>query len=213
MTSIRGAVAFVAVALFVCGPPLAAQEADPSPLEMPPPTAVRGNVDAVLEVVEFSDFQCPFCARARPVLDALMARHGDDVRIVFRHYPLPMHAYAERAAQAAVEAARQRAFWPYHDILFRHQDKLTDVDLVGYADSLGLDADGFARALAEETHAGTVTADVALGRELAVTGTPTFFLNGYRIVGVPPLWVFEEAIRAFRSGFVEPKPLTLPRGE
>lgn len=206
------AIVVAACALLVPAP-LDAQSIlpDPAAIDAAPATATRGNVGAVLEVVEFSDFECPYCGEARVVLETLFARHGDEVRIVYRHYPLPSHDYAERAAQASVEAARQHAFWPYHDLLFRHQDRLTDVDLVGYADSLGLDSDRFVRALEGEIHAETVLADVVLGRELAVTGTPTFFLNGYRIVGVPPLWVFEEALRAFREGRVEPKPLVLPR--
>ena len=173
--------------------------------ESPPPAL--GPADAVLEIIEFSDFECPFCGRAKPVLDSLRARQGDAVRLVYRHFPLPMHAHAGPAAQAAVEAARQGAFWPYHDLLFTHQDRLTDADLVGYADSLGLDTAAFAAALAGGTHAAAVAADVALGQGLGVGGTPTFFLNGYRVVGTPPLWVFEQAIRAFRSGAVEPRPL------
>lgn len=174
---------------------------------------VRGNVDAALEIVVFSDFECPYCALAVPVLDSLFARHGDDVRFVYRHYPLPMHEHARRAAEAAVEAGRQDAFWRYHDLLFAHQGRLTDTDLVGYADSLGLDSEAFAEALAEGAHAEIVEADITFGRSLAVTGTPTFFLGGYRVVGVPPLWVFEEALEAFRKERVEPRPLRGGRGE
>jgi protein-disulfide isomerase len=122
-----------------------------------------------------------------------------------------MHEHATRAAQAAVEAERQGAFWAYHDILFRNGERLTDADLVGYADSLGLDAEAFAVALAQERHAGRVEADRLLGTSLAVTGTPTFFVNGYRIVGTPPIWVFELALEAFREGRVESRPLEPPR--
>lgn len=172
------------------------------------PPARGADVDrAVLEVVEFSDFECPYCAMAVAVVDSLVAHHGDRVRLVYRHYPLPMHPHAERAAQAAVEAQRQGAFWPYHDLLFRNQDRLTDVDLVGYADSLDLDVDAFRAALRDGRHADAVTRDRALGRGLAVTGTPTFFVNGYRLVGTPPVRVFEEAIRAFEAGRVEPRRL------
>lgn len=163
--------------------------------------------EAILEIVEFSDFQCPFCAMAVPVIDSLMARHGERVRIVFRHYPLPMHANAETAARAAVEAQRQGEFWAYHDILFRHQDALASVDLIGYADSLGMDVARFEEALSGNEHADRVAADVELGRSLGVRGTPTFFVNGYRVVGVPPMWVLEEAIQAFSAGIVEKRPL------
>lgn len=178
-----------------------------------PPPAVRGNVDAVLEVVVFSDFQCPFCALAVPVLDSLFARHGDEVRLVYRHYPLPIHEHARRAAEAAVEAGRQDAFWEYHDLLFANQDRQTAADLVEYADSLDLEVEAFAEALGSGAHAAAVEADVALGMALAVTGTPTFFIGGYRVVGVPPLWVFEEALEAFREGRVRPRPLEPLRGK
>lgn len=197
----------VPVAGLLVAAPAAAQEAPATP-------PVKGaGVDAILEVVEFSDFECPYCGGALVVLDSLMADHGDEVRLVYRHFPLEsMHPHAEHAAQAAVEAHRQGAFWAYHDLLFRHQDRLTDVDLLGYADSLGLDVEAFARALEDGTHAGAVDADQSLGRALAVTGTPTFFVNGYRVVGVPPIWVFEQAIRAFRQGTAERRPLEPPGG-
>ena len=178
--------------------------------DSPSAPAVRGASDAALVIVEFSDFQCPYCAGATAVLDSLFARHGDRVRLEYRHFPLPMHEHAARAAQASVEAARQGAFWRYHDLLFARQERLTDADLVGYADSLGMDAAAFARALEAGTHEGAVQQDVSLGVALAVTGTPTFFVNGYRLVGVPPLWVFEEALEAFEEGLVEPRPLEPP---
>lgn len=201
-----GAVVMAAVGVVAAVSAAVGQE-DVRPLYEPP---VKGN-GVILEVVEFSDFECPYCGQALPVLDSLLQRHGDEVRLVFRHYPLSMHRYAFRAAEASVEADEQGAFWEYHDLLFAHQDRLTDVDLVGYADSLGLDSDAFAKALVNETHAATVQEDVIMGRTLAVTGTPTFFLNGYRLVGPPPLWVFEEAIRAFRDGQIEKRPLVAPR--
>jgi protein-disulfide isomerase len=181
--------------------------ANPAWSQSSSPPAVRGNVDAVIEIVEFSDFQCPFCGRAKPVIDSLFAQYGDQVRLEYRHYPLPDHAYAGRAAQAAVEAQEQGAFWRYHDLLFAHQDRLTDVDLIGYADSLKLDTDRFASVLSNSKHIETVERDIALGLSLAVTGTPTFFVNGYRLVGVPPLWVFETALEVFRTGRVEKRAL------
>ena len=194
----------VALALVIVATPAWSQSSSPP--------AIRGNVGAVLEIVEFSDFQCPFCGRAKPVIDSLFAKHGDQVRLEYRHYPLPDHAYAGRAAQAAVEAQEQGAFWRYHDLLFAHQDRLTDVDLIGYADSLKLDADRFANALSNGEHLEVVERDIALGLSLAVTGTPTFFINGYRLVGVPPLWVFETALEVFRTGRVEKRALE-PVGE
>jgi protein-disulfide isomerase len=176
-----------------------------APAAQPAPT--RGAESAVLEIVEFSDFQCPFCAQALPVIDSLLSAHPDDVRHVYRHFPLPMHEHAARAAQAALAAQRQDAFWPYHDLLFENQDALSDPELVGYAERLGLDAEAVERALAEATHQARMHADMELGQSLGVTGTPTFFLNGFRLQGVPPIWVFELAIEAFREGLVEPQPL------
>jgi protein-disulfide isomerase len=171
------------------------------------PAPARGPEAAVLEIVEFSDFQCPFCAQAVPVLDALVAAHPDDVRLVFRHYPLPIHEHAARAAQAAIEADRQGVFWRYHDEVFRNQSAMTDADLVTLAEGMGLDAGAFERALAEGTHQARMHADMELGMSLGVTGTPTFFVNGFRLEGVPPLWVFELALEAFRKGLVEARPI------
>ncbi len=191
-------------ALTLCAVALGALPAAPAAAQTLPPGApsppARGPADAVLEVLEFSDFECPFCAEARPVIDSLAALHPDEVRVVYRHYPLPVHPHARAAAIASVEAARQGAFWPYHDLLFTHRERLTDVDLVGYADSLGLDTAAFAKAIRERSHEEAVEADVELGRALGVTGTPTFFVGGYRLVGVPPLWVLEEALKPFREG-------------
>lgn len=167
----------------------------------------RGPEDAVLEIVEFSDLECPYCAQAVPVLDALLAAHPNDVRHVFRHFPLPIHEHAARAAQAAIEAQRQGAFWPYHDHVFRNQAAMTDADLVGYAEALGLDAGAFERALADGSHQARMHADMELGMSLAVTGTPTFFINGFRLQGVPPVWVFEIALEAFRGGLLEARPI------
>lgn len=169
------------------------------------PAPTRGPEDAVLEIVEFSDFECPYCAMAMPVVDSLLAAHPEDVRLVFRHFPLPIHEHAARAAQAAIEAERQGAFWAYHDLLYENQAELADTDLIGYAEAIGLDAGAFERALAEGAHQQRMHEDMELGTSLAVTGTPTFFVNGFRIQGVPPIWVFEIAIDAFRKGVVEPR--------
>lgn len=141
------------------------------------------------------------------MVDSLLAAHPDDVRHVYRHFPLPMHEYAARAAQASIEAELQGRFWPYHDRLFESQSALSDADLVGHAEELGLDADAFERALGAGTHQARMHADMNMGRSLGVTGTPTFFLNGFRLQGVPSLWMLEIALEAFRKGVVESRPL------
>jgi protein-disulfide isomerase len=171
------------------------------------PAPTRGPEGAVVEIVEFSDFQCPYCAQALPVIDSLLSAYPDDVRYVYRHFPLHIHEHAARAAQASLEAQRQGAFWRYHDLLFENQAALSDPELVRYAEELGLDAEAFRRALAQGTHQARMHEDMELGQSLAVTGTPTFFVNGFRLQGVPPIWVLEMAVEAFRGGLVEPRPL------
>lgn len=168
---------------------------------------VRGPFDAPLEVIEFSDFECPFCGRAQPVVDSLLSAFGDRVRFEYRHYPLPSHPHAAHASEASIEAHRQRAFWPYHDLLFSNQDRLTDEDLVAFAKLLDLDSQRFSEILETGEHAPRVQADLTLGFSLAVSGTPTFFINGYRLVGVPPMWVFERALQATEKGLIERLPL------
>ncbi|HJU87085.1 MAG TPA: DsbA family protein, partial [Gemmatimonadota bacterium] len=124
-----------------------------------------------------------------------------------RHFPLPMHEHAARAAQASIEAGLQGRFWPYHDRLFENQEALSDAELVEHAEELGLDGDAFERALAGGTHQARMHEDMDLGRSLGVTGTPTLFLNGFRFQGVPSVWMLEIALEAFRRGLVEPRPL------
>ena len=146
------------------------------------------------------------------MIDSLLAAHPADVRHVYRHFPLPMHEYAARAAQASIEAARQGRFWPYHDWLFENQAALSDADLVGHAERLGMETGSFERALGEGIHQARMHEDMELGRSLGVTGTPTFFLNGFRLQGVPSLWMLEIALEAFRTGLVENRPLAAGQG-
>ena len=146
------------------------------------------------------------------MIDSLLAAHPGEVRHVYRHFPLPMHEYAARAAQASIEAELQGRFWPYHDLLFENQAALSDAELVGHAERLGLDAVAFERALASGTHQARMHADMELGQSLGVTGTPTLFLNGFRLQGVPSVWMLEIALEAFRTGRVEPRALATGTG-
>jgi Na+/H+ antiporter NhaA/predicted DsbA family dithiol-disulfide isomerase/CRP-like cAMP-binding protein len=142
---------------------------------------VRGPVDAPLELVEYGDVECPFCARATGVLSELRRRFGDDLRYVFRHSPLPdVHPHAELAAEATEAAGAQGAFWAMHDRLFAHQDHLEASELLDHAAALGLDLGRFARELGDGTHAPRVREDVASAEASGVSGTPTFFVNGVR---------------------------------
>ncbi len=159
----------------------------------------RGPADALVTIVVFSDFQCPFCGRVVPTLEQLSATYGSDLRIVFRHNPLPFHPYARAAAEAAMEAYAEggdAAFFRMHDLLFEHQDELDEGSLGAYAAELGLDPDRFARALAGHVHEAAIDADIALADRVGVRGTPTSFVNGRRLVGAQPLSEFQRAVDA-----------------
>jgi len=145
---------------------------------------IRGRVDAPLTLVEYGDFECPFCGRATGVIRDLRERLGDDLRYVFRHLPLTdVHEHADLAAQAAEAAGAQGRFWEMHDVLFRHQDELEPEDLVGYAADVGLDVERFVRDLEDERYAAPVREDVASAEASGATGTPTFFVGDLRHVG------------------------------
>jgi len=145
---------------------------------------IRGAVAASLTLVEYGDFECPFCGRATGVLRDLRERFGDDLRYVFRHLPLAdVHEHAEMAAQAAEAAALQGSFWEMHDLLFRHQDELEWADLVGYAGELGLDVERFVRDLSEGRCAERVREDVVSAEASGARGTPTFFIGEQRHIG------------------------------
>ena len=144
---------------------------------------IRGPVDAELTVVEYLDFECPFCARTTGVARELRAHFGDRIRYVLRHMPLPVHAHAEMAALASEAAHRQGRFREMHDLLFDHYDELEYEDLVGYAGTLGLDMEQFVRDLGDERLAGRLQRDVASAEASGVRGTPTFFIDDDRHTG------------------------------
>ena len=145
---------------------------------------IAGPPEAPLTLVEYADFECPFCARATGVTAELRDRFGPRLRYVFRHLPLPdVHPHAELAARAAVAADRQGRFWEMHDLLFSHQDELEIEDVAGYAATLELDVEAFLRALDDERTGARVRADVASAEASGARGTPTFFVNGRRHTG------------------------------
>jgi Na+/H+ antiporter NhaA len=145
---------------------------------------IRGRVDAPLTLLEFEDFECPFCARATGLINDLRQRFGDELRYVMRHLPLTdVHMHTEIAAEAAEAAGAQGKFWEFHDLLFEHQDQLEFEDLLGYAAELELDVERFARELEEGVHSARVREDVASAEASGANGTPTFFVNGRRHVG------------------------------
>lgn len=161
---------------------------------------VRGPADAPVTLVEYGDFECPYCGQAEPVLRALLAEFGDDLRYVFRHLPLvDVHPRAQTAAEAAEAAATQGRFWEMHDVLFAHQDALRPSDLVGYAEELGLDSERFREEIRKHTHAPRIAEDVDDADHSGVSGTPTLFVNGRRHHGAFDLQSLEIAVRTARA--------------
>jgi Na+/H+ antiporter NhaA len=156
----------------------------------------RGPIDAPVTVVEYGDFECPYCGRAEPVVRELLQEFGD-VRYVWRHLPLSdVHANAQLAAEAAEAAARQDAFWEMHDLLFKHQDALRPRDLISYARELGLDFERFTDDLREHAGSARVAEDVDSADLSGVSGTPTFFINGRRHYGAYDIAALSQAVRA-----------------
>jgi Na+/H+ antiporter NhaA len=157
---------------------------------------IRGDDDAPVTLVEYGDFECPFCGRAEPVLRQLLNEFGNDLRFVFRHLPLSdVHPRAQLAAEAAEAADDQGAFWEMHDLLFDHQDALEPKNLVAYARELGLDVDRFTEQLRRHEHAGRIASDVDDADLSGVSGTPTFFVNGIRHQGAYDIDTLTAAVR------------------
>jgi protein-disulfide isomerase len=160
---------------------------------------IRGVDDSPVTVVEYGDFQCPYCGRAEPVVRELLREIGD-LRYVWRHLPLnDVHPRAQLAAEAAEAASRQGAFWPMHDLLLDHQDALEPSDVLGYADQLGLDMDRFTDDLESHRGAAQIAEDVESADLSGVAGTPTFFINGRRHHGAYDIEALTTAVRVARS--------------
>jgi protein-disulfide isomerase len=154
----------------------------------------KGPAKAPVELVEFSDFQCPFCVRADPIVTKILQTYGDRIRFVYRFYPLPSHPNARSAAEAAACADEQGKFWPYHDRLFAAPSKLADADLKQAAVELGLDGPKFNACLDSHEPKARVDADVRAGQEAGVNGTPAFFINGRPLSGAQPFEAFKRVI-------------------
>ena len=154
----------------------------------------RGSANAPIEMIEFSDFQCPFCLRANPTVQQVLNTYGDRIRFVYRHYPLPNHPNARPAAEAAACANEQGKFWPYHDRLFANPAKLSDADLKQNAAELGLDTSKFNACVDSHKAKAQIDADVRAGEDAGVDGTPAFFINGRMISGAQPFDVFKKVI-------------------
>jgi protein-disulfide isomerase len=156
---------------------------------------VRGAPVAKVTLVEYGDFECPFCARAEPVVTELLAQYPKDLRLIFRHNPRNQdHPHAHQAAEAVEAAGDQGKFWEMHDLLFRNQSKLEEADLVGYAEKLGLDVTRFRSDLKSKAHHARVHHDELTGVESRVISTPTFFINGEHFNDKPDLETLSAAI-------------------
>lgn len=140
-----------------------------------------GPADAKVTVVEYSDFECPFCSKAADVVKKLKENYADKVRFVFRQFPLPMHKNAPLASEAALAAHAQGKFWPMHDKLFENQRSLDRESIEGFAQELGLNMEKFKAALDGDAHEKTIESDMELGKEIGVSGTPTMIVGTKRV--------------------------------
>jgi protein-disulfide isomerase len=156
--------------------------------------AVKGPADALVTIVEFSDFQCPFCNRVTPTLKKIEEEYGKDVRVAFKHNALPFHKNAQLAAEAAIAAREQGKFWEFHDKLFANQKALQREDLEKYAKEIGLNVSKFKAALDDNRHKAETEADQKLARSLGASGTPSFFINGRNLRGAQPYEAFKKVI-------------------
>jgi len=157
---------------------------------------VKGAGEARVTIVEFSDFQCPYCGRVGPTLERLLAEYPEDVRIVYKHLPLSMHAQALPAAKASMAAGRQGKFWEMHDLLFQNQSALGEAKFVELARGLGLDEARFEQDYRSPEVAAEVARDMNEARRLGVTGTPGFFVNGRFASGARPYESFKAMVDA-----------------
>ena len=142
---------------------------------------IQGAAKAPVTLVEYGDYECPYCGEAYPIVKALQKRLGDELRFVFRNFPLAeAHPHAEHAAEAAEAAGAQGKFWEMHDLLYENQDALEDEDLVRYAKALHLDVPRFVKDMEAHTYVERIRADFSSGVRSGVNGTPSFFINGAR---------------------------------
>jgi protein-disulfide isomerase len=157
---------------------------------------IAGGKDAKVTIVEFSDFQCPFCAKGADLLNEIKKKYGNKVKVAFKNFPLPFHNHAEQAAVAGLCANDQGTeyFWKMHDAMFANQEALNPEGLKKTAKAIGLKTDTFEKCLAENKFLTQVKSDMEDGRKVKVKSTPTFFINGQLINGAQPIEVFAEII-------------------
>ncbi|HKZ49857.1 MAG TPA: DsbA family protein [Candidatus Nanoarchaeia archaeon] len=165
----------------------------PSYSPLPAAEHVKGN--GTIEILEFSDFQCPACGVAYPQAKLFLENSSDKVRFVYKHFPLTQtHPFAFKAAEASECAADQGKFWEYHDMLFENQRSLKEPDLIRYAENIGLDKESFKVCLDSGAMAKRIKADMAEGSRLDVSATPTFFISGKKFEGALTAEKFEQEV-------------------
>jgi protein-disulfide isomerase len=155
---------------------------------------VRGNPSAPVTIVEYGDFQCPYCLRSRPTLAKILETYPQQVRLVYKHFPLSFHRQAMNAHRAALAAGEQGKFWEMHDLIFSEPKKLDDATMRKHAEALGLDLAKFDADYKSDRIAKKIADDQAEGRRALVRGTPTFFVNGKLLSGAQPFEAFQRAI-------------------
>jgi protein-disulfide isomerase len=162
---------------------------------------IQGPIDAPIALVEYGDYECPFCGEAYPIIKAIQDRLGDSLCFAFRNFPLAnMHPHAENAAEAAEAAGAQGEFWGMHDLLFENQDALELDDIANYAAELGLDISRFISEVLNHTYAARVREDFKSGVRGGVNGTPSFFINGERYDGARGLDPLLDALTEHSGG-------------
>ena len=158
----------------------------------------KGPQDAKVTVVMFQDFQCPFSNRSQPTVKQLRELYPDKVKLVFKNFPLNFHKQAEIAAEAALAAGAQGKFWEMHDKIFANQKNINLDSLKGYAQELNLDMKKFNEDLDTHRYKKTIDEDMKLATGAGVRGTPTFFINGKKLVGAKPVGAFQQMIDAIQ---------------
>ena len=163
-------------------------------VRVPAEGARKGSANAKVTIVEFSDFQCPFCSRVVPTMAQIEKEYGDKVAVVFRHNPLPFHSDAPLAAEAAVAAQAQGKFWEMHDKMFANQQNLKRPDLEKYAQEIGLDVGKFKSALDSGAGKKQIAEDMNVAKQIGANGTPNFYIDGRNVVGAQPFDEFKKVI-------------------
>ena len=166
----------------------------PQAMQVPANAFAKGPANAPITIVEYSDYQCPFCRRAHPTVERILKEYPDKVRLVYRDYPLNFHPRAVPSSVAARCAAEQNKFWEYHTNLMEVNGDLSDADLGKRATDLGLDMAAFDACYASKKYEAAIQADFQAGSAVGVTGTPAFFINGRMIVGARPFEDFKDVI-------------------